>query len=113
MTANDEQEFENFLQTFRPIAPRALPRVAPHWRWGPVLAVAALVLLAVGLSLLTTDAPPFPPLAEGRVANTLGGIGHATQGDPAKLDTVLGSRAHTSLPDVEHSKGALRVLASE
>lgn len=110
MTTNDEQEFENFLQSFEPLAPAPLVFPSRYWRFVPVLAVAALMVVAIGLSLLIF---PGHPSAAASGANTLGGIGHATQGDPAKLDTVLGSRAHTSLPDVERSHGALHVLASE
>jgi hypothetical protein len=121
-TSNDEQ-FEQYLRQFEPRPPRQL-LVAAHpagWSWRAPLAIAALVVLSLGVVLWTAGhlGPPIQPSWNQQAVTsvssqvTLGRLNRLMRDDPSQFDAQLTAASRNLLPDVQRREGTLRLLARE
>lgn len=126
---NDEHEvFEQYLRQFRPRKPGPLPgpRDGSRLRRKLLWSVAALAVGVCAFWIGTRYASRFQNretqidpcgivTAAGPEPNnlTLGRLRTYTRRDPSCLDLVLSKSSREVLPNVEDSRGALRVLADD
>jgi hypothetical protein len=125
---NDDEQFEKYLEEFQPRRPRALPdQAVPRIIWRRRLAVAAVVAIALGVSVWSarqrpasqeplevghdrpardekqSEAPALSRMALTRLAveNSLG------------LDAALEVAQKNALPRFDRENSVLRILARE
>jgi hypothetical protein len=127
---NRDEQFERYLQQFRPKKPRALPETERPALLRPrlLLAIAGVVLavwaLAIGLAIRSQRSAirniASTQVRSAQTGNTgvgpdvsLGRLSVLVRTDPRRLDAALTESSRRLLPNVESSHGALHVLASE
>jgi hypothetical protein len=110
-----DDELKMYLRTFQLRAPAPLPVATRAPRVSAWLAVAAVLALAVVVSLTVKSNRPGekPRLVERQPLHlTAGALTRLTDGDVVALDEVLSVAAPHVLPDVERQTGLFHRIAA-
>lgn len=118
----DDEKLEIYLRQFRARPPQSLPQrhtIVRRARAQLWVAVAALAVIAAMLVLLRQQRHPHQPqIVQSRPADlaqetSLRAFNRLLRQDPEKVDGTMSSLAPQLLPDVQRSRGILKILARE
>jgi hypothetical protein len=123
MQPGDDEQFERYLKQFQPHPPRQLILTAraSGRTWRLPLAIAALIVLSLGVVLWNAARPVFPiqprqaqpVVTQASSPVTLGQLNRLMRDDPAKLEAQLSEASRKLLPDVRRPEGTLSALARD
>ena len=126
MTNREDEQFENYLKGFRPVAPPALPAKRHRVTSRRLFAIAAgatatLAATFIIFSLLSRNGSHTPrtSVASGLIAGTkrsqiaAPALTKLALENPGAFDALMAERSHTQMPAMKGEQSALRILAKE